>query len=217
MPIECLRRVFASACIAACAAVMLLACGGREDGSAFRGAADGGDGASGDGAPACVTPPQHRPAAEACPLHKDGGAPCSDASACIPDGGQPTPYTPSYCVAGTCGFDQCVTDDDCKSNEVCACAGSLYGTMATAGANHCVPANCHVDSDCGTCGFCSPSAPYGCGPGWGTAQYACHRPGDACYQDGDCGMGTGNLNTSPYCAWNPASGGWSCATGICSG
>jgi hypothetical protein len=212
-----LRRVTATS-IAACASVLLLACGGRQDDSTFHGgAADGGDGSSGDGAPACVTPPQHRPSAAACPVHGDGGAPCSGASSCIPDGGAATPYSPSYCIDGRCGFDQCLTDADCQGNEVCACAGSLSGTTPSVGANHCVPANCHVDSDCGPCGFCSPTAPYGCGPGWGTSQYACHRPGDSCYRDTDCGMSTGNPNTIPYCAWNPTSGGWSCATGICSG
>jgi hypothetical protein len=214
MPTKCLRQVTASACIASAMALLAACAGLTTDGGG-----SGGSGASSNGGIGCTEPPQHRPVASVCPLHSTSGVACSGPGECdVPDAGpyasdQPHPY----CLHGSCGIDECLTDADCPSGNVCACAGNLYGQTQGSGTNVCVPATCHVDSDCGACGYCSPSAYPGCSPIYGASEYACHKPGDACYQDSTCGAQTGSIYTDPYCAWNPMNGGWSCTTGFCGG
>jgi hypothetical protein len=77
---------------------------------------------------------------------------------------------------------------------------------------------CHVDADCGMCGFCSPSADPSCGPTYGPAQYACHKPGDACVTDQQCGADGGtDIYTQPFCSYQMTAATWSCGTGFCGG
>jgi hypothetical protein len=53
-----------------------------------------------------------------------------------------------------CSYDDCSTDTDCPEREACVCRSSGTSTAP----NVCAPdSNCRTDSDCGECGFCSPS------------------------------------------------------------
>jgi hypothetical protein len=80
----------------------------------------------------------------------------------------------------SCQYDACVADTDCPTAQLCACHGSPY----TGGdGNTCTQGNCRVDSDCGTNGYCSPSAGGGCG---GLSGYYCHTASDTCVNDSDC-------------------------------
>ena len=202
------------------AGLLLPGCAGRTTGSSEPDSGSSGGSSSGgssgdDSSPACVTPPEHRSRAVACPSHTDGGAACSNSTQCQPDAGQRAPW--QYCFQGGCGVDQCLTDSDCASNQVCACAGLLSGPLTRYAANICVPAGCHVDSDCGPCGYCSPSADPICGPSYGARAYGCHKPGNACGRDTDCGPSTGSVFSTPFCAYDPMTGGWSCSTSYCGG
>jgi hypothetical protein len=80
----------------------------------------------------------------------------------------------------SCQYDACTADTDCPMGQLCACHESPY----TGGdGNTCVQGNCRVDSDCGTNGYCSPSAGGGCG---GLSGYYCHTASDTCVNDSDC-------------------------------
>jgi hypothetical protein len=153
------------------------------------------------------TPPQHRPTAAACsattvPGIDGGGAACkTDADCTSSVGGL------SHCLNGTCGLDQCLTDSDCGSSSVCACASDYYGGNGVHG-NICVPGNCRVDSDCGAGGFCIPSQGY-CGAFQG---YYCHTPSDTCV---DPKLDCSGLNES--CVYDQTVGHFACATVTCAG
>ena len=212
-----------------------LGCGGHlETGSlAEAGVGDGGaadspsadsfpaDAPSGDACLSSRVPLNHRPAGDSCPSQRasapprqscscagrDAGAPCS-CGACSSD---------SDCTAGRngrcenvgpvafagCSYDECLGDTDCDGGAPCRCRAS----GASAAANVCLTgSSCRDDSDCGPCGYCSPSAVDLCvclstalcgdagggcyagdpahppsgpppGPGWNPVPCAC---GDAC-------------------------------------
>lgn len=193
-----------------------VACGGATETLASRSdaGAEGSPPVEPVGAPA-----QHRPSASACPSHANAGIPCTDSAQCtaqMPGAG------PTYCTEGTCGPDACLTDTDCGSGEVCACAGA--GSTGAGGypgpggdyaSNTCVSAGCHVDADCGAGGYCSPSTAVSCGNMSGVVTYQCHRAGDACQSDSDCASSTGT--GSAYCAFDPSVGAWACETSVCAG
>ena len=53
-----------------------------------------------------------------------------------------------------CSYDACSKDSDCDGGVPCECRPS----SASGAANVCQGGgNCRVDSDCGPCGYCSPS------------------------------------------------------------
>lgn len=123
-------------------------------------------------------------------------AQCADAGGangrCVNSGGGP-----AGCF---CTYDACFHDNDC-TGETCACHGSAY--MGGDG-NRCVPGNCHVDSDCGPGGYCSPTpATQGCG---GLAGYYCHTPSDGCIDDSDC-ANSGGLE---LCTYSTTASRWEC-------
>jgi hypothetical protein len=133
--------------------------------------------------------------------HSD--ADCSEAGSsgrCIVPNGPPTCF---------CTWDSCTGDSECKTGQTCACHGSAY----TAGVgNTCAPGNCRVDADCGSGGYCSPSAATNtCGT---LSGYYCHTPKDQCTNDSDCGSSApGNM-----CIYSPSTGYWSCQqSGLCAG
>jgi hypothetical protein len=202
-----------SGVLASLATLFVPACAGRTKPSDF----SDGSAPTGDSPPVCVTPPQHRPEAVACSAHSDGGEACSDAAVCQVDAGGGVRRPVGQCLHGSCSFDECLTDSDCASNEACACAGPLAGEASGSEANLCVPATCHVDSDCGSCGYCSPSADPICGPTYGAWAYACHVPGDACYSNTDCGPQSNDIYTNPFCSHSAETGAWVCGTGFCGG
>jgi hypothetical protein len=65
-----------------------------------------------------------------------------------------------------------------------------------------VPGDCRVDTDCGPCGWCSPTSG-ACGSVVG---YYCHTPKDQCINDSDClDAGLGNA-----CGYDTSLGYWRC-------
>jgi len=123
----------------------------------------------------------------------DGGTPgaliCTYDSDCI-DGQNGRCITKGALTL--CNYDACFTNDDCADAGAdvsdCSCRDS-----AGYGANSCVPANCRQDSDCGTCGFCSPVTG-GCGDIIGVVGYFCHTAQDECLNDSDCNRADPSLH-----------------------
>lgn len=129
-----------------------------------------------------------------------GQWPCSGDSDC-------TMGTNGRCLnnagpAGThCSFDDCFADSDCPGNVPCICRPSASDPSP----NLCsTGSGCRVDSDCGPCGFCSPSpsvpnypSPY--------LPYFCHTLGDVCIDNGDC-----HDTTKACCTFEPKVAHWVC-------
>jgi hypothetical protein len=167
--------------------VVLAACSGSttQQGSQT---AEGGTDAGGDvithpdAGGTCRTepPPQHRPAASACPSHETDAGADSGVVSCM------TPH------------DACLVDSDCGSTGVCDCEAPRCAEPFAVAGNVCVPADCRVDSDC-ACGFCA--ADTSCG---GIDAYHCTTPRDECSTDADCQDG-GALG---QCRW--ATDHWGC-------
>ena len=108
-----------------------------------------------------------------------------------------------------CTHDQCLTDSDCGSGEVCECGGGRHGS------NVCLPSECRTDADCGPGGWCSPS--FGtCGSYSGTVGYFCHTCEDECTNDSDCGDTSGGYG-DPYCMYDQQVGKWTCSSSHCAG
>ena len=105
-----------------------------------------------------------------------------------------------------CSYDECFTDSDCAGTDApyCACRDPR-----TYGANDCVIGNCAQDSDCGACGYCSPT-PGGCNTHTGIDGYFCHTPQDACVNDSDCDGGQ-------VCQRSVAMNYWFCGALNCAG
>jgi hypothetical protein len=158
-------------------------------------------------------PAQHVPQALTCSAHGDGGVACTETTAC--QAVNPSQGLDVYCFEGQCGPDECLSDTDCSGTAVCSCAGQTRGYAGASPGNVCVPANCQTDADCGAGGYCSPTVDSQCGSFYGVQGYYCHKPGDACTSDADCG-GDGGLGM-PYCAYSPMTGAWACGTGACAG
>ena len=161
-------------------------------------------------AKAAEAPAEHRTTAAACtptrnPFADGGVASCSSNADCASDGSSAAFST---CLHGSCTIDQCLTDGDCGSSEVCACSSDYYGGVGAFHGNVCVPGNCHVDRDCGAGGYCSPSRGH-CGSFQG---FYCHTPKDSCL-DGtkDCGT-CGN-----QCVYAPTTATFICGSVICGG
>jgi hypothetical protein len=233
--------------VAALFLLLLTACGGRPglvgagagDHDAAAGAADAG--AAGDACDPRI-PINHRTAGSDCPAARGPG--WTSAGACPPDGGFLTCLDDSKCTQGTngrcfggpfacsssCTYDTCASDSDCPASEPCACRASASDSTPNACATG---SNCRVDTDCGPCGFCSPSlvnnycqcmSPDFCEPDSGSCSecdangctqvsctcggncghgYFCHTPQDTCVNDSDCPVG----NT---CNYYVPSGLWRC-------
>ncbi len=130
-----------------------------------------------------------------------GGACATDADCTAGDNGR--------CSFGRigafCDYDLCFADADCAAAEVCLCDGASSGT---GGGNVCIPAECHVDGDCGAGFACSPTLG-SCGHHTNFVAYRCHRAGDECRTDGDCAVG--------YCAFDETLGHWLCSSSECAG
>ncbi len=124
-------------------------------------------------------------------------------------------YWTARCLQGSCTFDRCMSDSDCKTNEVCSCASAYYGGNGCH-VNVCVPATCHVDSDCGSGGYCSPNIGY-CGT---PQEYNCVKPYDPCIDPtSDCSC-TGSFGGSvpAACVYDPSVQEFVCGpAAICAG
>jgi len=120
------------------------------------------------------------------------------------------------CVNGACAdIDHCMHDSDCPgSTDVCSCYPQTLVMGGFSYGNACVAGNCRTDADCGPGGFCSPTVDPQCGGYRGVQGYDCHTCEDTCVDDTDCGDGKPG---SPYCAYDPTVGHWTCGTGVCAG
>ena len=159
--------------------VVALACGSSKTtgGAAADGGADSGrvEGGGGGEAGTCRANVGNRPTAAACASNADAG---------VVDAG------PTTCGQPIVPHDACLSDADCAGGHgaigVCVCQaphGEGCGTGVVTG-NVCVPANCHVDSDCSPCARCRVEE--SCGA---TTGYYCESPADECSSNADCGSG----------------------------
>lgn len=178
-------------------------------------AAASGDAISSGGGGACAgvrIPAHHRPTASSCPVAR---AP-SNTTTCCPDASYPGQWQCSQdsdCTAGKngrclsnpgpagthCSYDECFVDSDCPGNVPCNCRTSPDSYAP----NLCATgSDCRIDSDCGPCGFCSPSpdAPYPTP----YVPYFCHTPADTCIDNSDC------TEPSACCSFDQAKGHWAC-------
>jgi hypothetical protein len=218
------------------AAVVGLGCGGKSlgndggagatgsAGSTGNAGATGTAGASGTGGSAgssgtagTAGSPPHRPVAITCaastnnPLLDGGVVSCATDDDCRPDGGV-SPLA-MYCQAHVCTVDQCFTDSDCQTGQLCECSFSFgHGLHA----NFCVTTGCHVDADCAS-GLCSPTGDGGvCGS---FAGYHCRTAADTCRADADCpSQSDGGVTLPSRCLYAPEVGHWQCYAGpLCLG
>jgi len=123
--------------------------------------------------------------------------------------------------SGVSAGDECITDNDCPSNQACSCAGEsarnpIVPAFAVNGAtevNRCVPADCRTDPDCAFGeGFCAPASNRECYSK--VDAYRCHTPGiDECSQDSDC-SGWFGTSAIPFCQYG-ALNRWWCTTASC--
>jgi hypothetical protein len=180
---------------------------------------DGGSVAS-DAGSDVHAPLSHRAAAECCPLDRPAGGTCDPDAAvyptqCLNDrnctagvngrclilpeflgapglGAPPDAGTQLHLRCnGACTYDECFSDQDCPGHVPCDCRTYGYGN------NLCrIGSTCAVDADCGPGGYCS----------WTGEVYACHRPGDTCFNARDCAQSL--FGTS--CLYQAASGQWAC-------
>jgi hypothetical protein len=110
-----------------------------------------------------------------------------------------------HCAEHVCGYDQCLVDSDCPSNQLCVCGNMLRGGLGS----ECVPAACHTDADCGAGNYCVVSPGY-CGDITG---YYCTSNRDTCVDPTrDCAACGGNS-----CVYTPQVGHFTCATNTCNG
>jgi len=100
-----------------------------------------------------------------------------------------------------CTYDECFVDEDCQPGALCDCAGGRDTS------HRCLPVECRSDRDCTGGMGCSPSPAVECPVP--VVGYYCHTAADECAVDGDC---SGPL---AYCAFNPSSRAWVCATQTC--
>jgi hypothetical protein len=153
----------------------------------------------------------HRIDAVACPvLLPRATGPCTGRGT-NPDAGQEC-TNDSDCTArplGTCNLGSghfptcgcsygCVHDSDCATGELCQC-GAPVGA--------CLPASCHIDSQCPEGSLCA-SSPLGWGGcSWDPLSrvYACESTADTCLTDLDC-----KDAQSPACGMSPDAGTRAC-------
>lgn len=159
---------------------------------------------------------QHRPTAVACP---SGPGTCKTAASSCASDSDCTQSAHGHCdTNGTnscgCRYDQCVSDGECGGSNSCICASQIVAGQLGNPGNVCsTVGNCHVDSDCGVGGSCSPSPTVnGCAPWFGTVEgYFCHSAADSCNNEVDCAAG----NRS--CGYLPELGHWGCFWVECAG
>ncbi|MBL8719770.1 MAG: hypothetical protein JNL79_27520 [Myxococcales bacterium] len=157
-------------------------------------------------------PKRHRPTPERCtdlPLRVATDASCSDDKDCA--GREPK------CVGGRCTVARCREDGDCLKGQMCQC-GTAYAQSQNARPQHCLPAGCRTDADCGPSGYCSPTLDLECGSYRGISGWYCHGPRDACVDDEDCvSAQPGSEPRQGYCAYSLVAGRFVCAFAACAG
>ncbi len=112
-----------------------------------------------------------------------------------------------------CTYDECRRDTDCPTGQACFCAETFGGYLGN-GATHpntCIPANCRLDSDCGSNGYCSPSA----GPCGSSSGFYCHTSKDTCVDPAQDCASCGAMGDA--CVYAPMVGAFTCGNAVCSG
>jgi hypothetical protein len=157
-------------------------------------------------------PLNHRADAAPCPtVRAPGGGPYSDSGVASPECNQDSDCTMGQngrCLVRTfgarvtyCSYDACFADSDCAGNVPCDCRASPSSDPNVCGTG----SNCRVDSDCGPCGFCSPSD-NGSICGDHDTEYFCHTGSDTCVDDSDCAP------SDTGCNFDPQTAHWACIT-----
>jgi len=183
-------------------------------GTAGASGAGGNAGSAGTGGTAGTLP--HRPVAAACAastnwapiaiLPDASATSCATDNDCRPDGGFSA--LTLYCQKHVCTPDQCFTDANCLTGQLCECSFSFgHGLHG----NFCVTTGCHVDADCAS-GLCSPTGDGGvCGSFLG---YRCRSAVDTCRSDSDCpNKPDGGVTLPNRCIYAPEVGHWHCTPG----
>ncbi|HEV3192599.1 MAG TPA: hypothetical protein VGY54_18950 [Polyangiaceae bacterium] len=193
---------------------------GETDGGGHSGASGAQSGGSGSvGSSGCARAPSkvtdNRPVAAACNPTNPSSAPgaaeagainCTRDIDCQGDSG---PLR--WCRNNVCTVDQCLSDTDCGSGEVCGCSNQFSGYRFHA--NTCVATDCHVDADCGVNGLCSPKVDINM---WCMTfkGYHCRSAADECVTGADCNpsssCGTSGATDSFYWACTYGPGHWAC-------
>jgi hypothetical protein len=114
----------------------------------------------------------------------------------------------------TCSIDQCLTDGDCAAGQACGCANQFGGNVRHG--NLCVATACHVDTDCGAAGLCSPATNNRCSS---LSGYHCRSTADRCRTTADCpAENDGGITIPTSCAYVPEVDHWQCAAvAVCNG
>jgi hypothetical protein len=111
-----------------------------------------------------------------------------------------------YYGSGSCHcLAQCNADAECPAGQACSCASGIPiagGQLLLEGRNHCLPADCSADDDCGSPLRCRVSF-HPCGV---PESLHCTTPTDDCSEDGDCPDG--------YCRFDEVEARWTCDTAI---
>jgi hypothetical protein len=154
--------------------------------------------------------PGSRPTAVACNatpsyLPDAGDASCTTSADCA-DAGALGYF--KACLGGKCAIDACLTDSDCPSGQACGCSTQFGGNAIHT--NACIPAECRVNTDCGSGGICSPAQIGYCGS---LSGYYCHSTADTCTTAADCCD-----RSTPACEYEPTLGHFACqANSVCGG
>jgi hypothetical protein len=165
---------------------------------------------AGTGCSTVRVPKDHRASVVACPTARGAGnAAKLDASP------PPGCNQDSECTMGqngrcllngwgftaACSYDDCYADSECPGNVACVCRESANDSLPNVCA---LGSGCRIDSDCGPCGYCSPSG----NPFFRRIESFCHTAGDTCTDDSDCQSNPGSCQQG--CNFDPQAGHWSC-------
>jgi hypothetical protein len=192
--------------------------GSTGEAGASGGSTAGAGGSAGSDVYHLHAPAQHRAQSAACNVERDAaiapvscgpvgaggaggsaGTQCTGLNAACCSEPQPGGFNIDFCSS-----DQCASDSDCLPADggtasgpgamgVCACSDG-----AGCGRNTCWIGQCHLDSDCGSGMYCSPTSSPSC-----DRSYQCHTAADECADSSDCA-------SNNYCIYDQTAKHWKC-------